>query len=309
MSDDTSWGMRPENWNDDQWATYDAKCQFVKASLCAFTTVFTQYCVSEWVWFGNSDTKRDPHKSPVYLLSFVVFWAIWSMMLDYLLAVYDPFPLGFFIAAPILSLAGVPLNLLFCWIWSKTVPSSITEVKEEAVTNRVLVEPKATKVSTRHVASQDLWVGNITDSSEPVGVDAEGFKDKCEERHKNDKEGNEESESDIVEAIINQGDFEEVEFEEVEFEEKKPKEKKANIPYINNIKIFLTNLVILHHVGGFIGMEDVKEYPQLVSPAGYAETASRLLIDEARVYHRAAGAGLSERLRRARREAEREKQH
>lgn len=281
MSDDTSWGMRPENWNDDQWATYDAKCQFVKATLCAFTTVFTQYCASEWIWFGNSNTKRPPHKSPVYLLSFVVFWAIWSMMLDYLLAVYDPLPLGFFIAAPILSLAGVPLNLLFCWIWSKTVPSSITEAMEETITGRVLAESKATKVASRHVSSQDLWMGNINNASEDIGVDKETLGDKCEkgeERQRNDKEGNEESESDIVEAIIKQGDFKQEDFEQGDFEEKKPKEEKSNIPYINNIKIFLTNLVILHHVGGLIGMEDMKAYPQIVSPAGYAETASRLLL-------------------------------
>jgi hypothetical protein len=118
MSNET-FGILYQNWNDDQHTLYLAKKAWADAIIFSATVVYTQYAVSEWIWYGNGKPKRPPHHAPVYLISGIIFLILTSILMTYMLNIYDNLPLGYRIATPIVVLASIPLNLLFCFVWTK----------------------------------------------------------------------------------------------------------------------------------------------------------------------------------------------
>ena len=202
---ETPWGLFYPNWNDHQRLMYTAKVGFANATLVAFVVVLTQYSVSQWIWFSGK-TKRPPHRSPVYLVSGIIFLIMWSILVNNSLGGYD-LPLAYYIAAPTVMIAGIPLNLLFCWTWTIVFPPTIDEEDGKQVDD-----------------GNDINEGDQDDKSvvaaEPVNavksIDAEA----------GEKQGDQEG---------------------GKIQETTPPPKKK-VEYINNIKIFLTNMVILHHV-------------------------------------------------------------
>ena len=84
------------------------------------------------------------------------------MLNDYL-GVYNPLPLGHYIAAPIVVLAGVPLNLLFYWVWTIVFPPTA----DVEVSNALLVDEGSRIQEGDHEKKADA-------TAEPVeSIDAE----------------------------------------------------------------------------------------------------------------------------------------
>ena len=117
------------DWTPEESATHAFKIYFWSAAIVAFMVALTQYAVSQWIWFGGrKKTNRPPHYAPVYLVSLMVFGYIWDTMFNYFLAYqYTTTPFATQIATPVVVLAGAPLNLLFCWVWTKIFPSENNE--------------------------------------------------------------------------------------------------------------------------------------------------------------------------------------
>jgi len=199
------------NWNDDQQTMYGVKVDLANATIVAFTTALTQYAVSQWIWFSGK-TKRPPHRAPVYLVSGITFWILWSILLNDNLGVYDPLPLGYYIAAPIVMMAGVPLNLLFCWVW-------------------IIVFPPTADVEDSNTLHVDEG-SRIQEGDQEIKADAAA----------------EPVESIDAKAVLEQQD--DLEGEKTQNDTPPPRKK---VEYINNIKIFLTNMVILFHVTIAVG--------------------------------------------------------
>ena len=112
-------------WDESngQQMTYDYKINCANAVAVAFVTVLTQYMVSQWIIDGyySSSKATDDHRSvPVYLVSGVTCVLIWSFLLNSWAGNYDPLPIGYHIATPLLgTVGGVMLNLIFYFIWDR----------------------------------------------------------------------------------------------------------------------------------------------------------------------------------------------
>jgi len=182
-------GLLYNTWNEFQQQQYDTKNAVVTAAFVAFAVVVTQYFVSQWIWFGGKP-KGDPHHSPVYLVSIMIFWFLWSVCTD-IITLEDkvPLPLSCQIAAPLLVLVGVPLHLLFCWAW----PIIFARISNANEGNDGIVEE----------AYMDY--GAFLPSSNTT---------------------------DTEQALTQNGDA---------------RSARPRVHFISNIKIFLTNLVIVHH--------------------------------------------------------------
>ena len=210
-------------WTPEESASHYAKISSWNATIVAFMVALTQYAVSQWIWFGGrKKTNRPPHYAPVYLVSLMVFGYIWDTMFNYYLAGRIA-PFGTQIATPVVVLAGAPLNLLFCWVWTKIFPSekkNDDDVEEEEILAKV----------------------------------EGGAAPKEQENQSN-----------------------------AQIEEGTPATKKPSIAYINNIKIYLTVLVILHHCAtGVSGITShfLNIYPDQVS-YWYKVVAVMLTVNQA----------------------------
>jgi hypothetical protein len=122
------------------------------------------------------------------------------------------FPLGYYIAAPIVMMAGVPLNLLFCWVW-------------------IIVFPPTADVEDSNTLHVDEG-SRIQEGDQEIKADAAA----------------EPVESIDAKAVLEQQD--DLEGEKTQNDTPPPRKK---VEYINNIKIFLTNMVILFHVTIAVG--------------------------------------------------------
>ena len=114
-----SFNIMYPHWSEGQYIVYGIESLCINNALYAFVAVLTQFAISQWIW--SSKAKSD-HNSPVYLVSFVVFAVLFSLLNNgdyYVYGIKSAVPIGIRIAVPILAYGGVLLNLLFYWIWSR----------------------------------------------------------------------------------------------------------------------------------------------------------------------------------------------
>lgn len=179
------------DWTPEETTVYNIKINFWNAAIVAFMVALTQYAISQWIWFGGRrKTNRPPHHAPVYLVSLMVFGFIWDVMYDYYLAYrFDPLsaPLWIQIATPAVVLVGAPVNLLFCWVWTKFFPAEKKKSDDDTEEEEIMAK--------------------VEGGAAP-------------------KEQEKQSSAPIEEGAP---------------------ATKPSIAYINNIKIYLTTLVIMHH--------------------------------------------------------------
>ena len=208
-SNSTSFSILYADWDESQQSMYDVKIVCLTNFLVAFATVLTQYVVSQWIW---SNSTKSKHYSPVYLVSGIIFFILWSFLMNADVGLYNPLPIGYRIATPLLIIGGVPLKLLFCYLW-KCLFSTEEEGEEDN--------------------SHD---GTTTQVVAPLSVT------KSTPSPSQDEEDEEEGVPATVANELEQG--------EQEQKETTPTipATKQKIDFINNIKIFLTCLVIISHV-------------------------------------------------------------
>jgi hypothetical protein len=128
---------------------YNLKVRCVTNFLVAFATVLMQYVASQWIW---SNSTKSKHYSPIYLVSEIVFFILWSFMMNTSVGLYNPVPIGYFIATPLLIIGGVPLNLLFCYLW-KRVFSTEEEEAEDISYDKEVAQDLATIPVTKTTPS------------------------------------------------------------------------------------------------------------------------------------------------------------
>ncbi|KAL7552949.1 hypothetical protein ACHAWF_016190 [Thalassiosira exigua] len=188
-------GVLYMNWDDTQKLLYSLQFNSSTAASIAFGTVLTHFCVSEWIW--NSKMKEH-HRSPAFLVSFLVFWVMWTLMFNFgvVSSISDADTIGYYIATPAFGFCGFLLNFLFSSLWN---------------------------YARSKMAAVDTTVSSTTYES-PLLED--------------------ENRPDELAAGID---------EEAPHLSKAPPPKKAIVHYINNVKIFLTFMVILHHCAADFG--------------------------------------------------------
>ncbi|OEU06581.1 hypothetical protein FRACYDRAFT_254279 [Fragilariopsis cylindrus CCMP1102] len=205
----TAFSILYANWDESnhQQSMYAMKTICITNLLVAFTTVLTQYVVSQWIW---SNSTKSKHYSPIYLVSGIIFFILWSFLMNADIGLYYPLPIGFRIATPLLVIGGVPLNLLFCYLWKRLFT---TEEEEEEDS------------SHDETTTQVVMPLSVTKSMSPPLQ--------------------EEEEEVVLVTVANE--LEQGEQEQIETTPTIPATKQK-IDFINNIKIFLTCLVIISHV-------------------------------------------------------------
>jgi glucan biosynthesis protein C len=225
----TSFSILYANWDESnhQQLMYDLKVDCVTNFLVAFATVLTQYVVSQWIW---SNSTKSKHYSPIYLVSGIIFFILWSFMMNASIGFYNPVPIGYFIATPLLIIGGVPLNLLFCYLWKRLFS---TEEEED--------------ISHDETTTQDVATMSVTKSMPP-------------------------QEEEDVSATVAAAELEQGEQEQKEITPTIPVTRKK-IDFINNIKIFLTCLVIVVHVVNFFDMAFAPEDYDISTNWGFAVMA------------------------------------
>ena len=195
--------------NADELQTQLWTIQFTSGNSLSWAigTVLTQYCVSEWIWTSRA---KEHHGSPILVVSLVLLWALYSLLFNYQ---YGQQVLGltditkYLIVLPVLAFGGVFCNLFFSWLWYQVVRKRSITVQD---------------ASTETSSSLD----NVYSS--PLLADVAGA------------EGN---------ADLNEANVEEaaIKINGARVEASPPPRAKATVDYINNIKIFLTFMVIMYH--------------------------------------------------------------
>ncbi|OEU12884.1 putative integral membrane acyltransferase [Fragilariopsis cylindrus CCMP1102] len=205
----TAFSILYANWDESnhQQSMYAMKTICITNILVAFATVLTQYVVSQWIW---SNSTKSKHYSPIYLVSGIIFFILWSFLMNADIGLYYPLPIGYRIATPLLVIGGVPLNLLFCYLWKRLFTAEGEGEGEDSSHD---------ETTTQVVA--------------PLSV------------AKSTPLPSQEEEEDVLVTAAN-----ELEQGEQELTETTPTipATKQKIDFINNIKIFLTCLVIISHV-------------------------------------------------------------
>lgn len=198
--------------------TYDLVADVSNNLVYCFATVGTEFAVAIWIWSSLCKNKNDAttHRVDVthhwfhWVVGVVNFAALMLPMLpDSVLA--DVFPVAFPYTAPVFVVAGICLLLFFFWCLDQNKGDGLSSnAKEE------------------HAKREDEC---CTDAADLL----ESSSSKC-----TSEEEEEEKKEDKPEAK-----------EIISSNRKSPSmqksTKKPNLAYINNIKIFLTMIVILHH--------------------------------------------------------------
>jgi len=131
-------GILASSWTLEQFEAFFYKATSINSLWAAFAIVFTQYAVSEWIWFGGNEAKRPPHRAPAYLVSQIPFWYLWSTLWDAgttLQTGVTP-SLANQIALPIVAtLGGVILNLAFYKVWTVAFPQTQDGKKDDQATS------------------------------------------------------------------------------------------------------------------------------------------------------------------------------
>jgi glucan biosynthesis protein C len=221
------------NWNDTQHTIYDAKSQASWAFLMSFSVAATQYVVTQWIL---SSSKMNKATSPVTSNAFVkltcliVCWIIWSL-LSFIPpdgSVPKSVKTGYYVATYVTVFLGVPFQLLVCWLCSKWRGNS---------------DYSQGGNNDEENSHQDIEEGPAEAIPNPDNkIDIDGtlvtLKPTLEES----------SDDDDDETTTDKGAHVTVATPTLPNAATGKANAKPTVHYINNIKIFLTHIVILHHV-------------------------------------------------------------
>jgi len=210
------------NWDDTRNGMYTTKVVALSSTLECLAMVGTQYVASQWIWCDAicKDDERNHRRPPVYLLCTVMFWVLWCLRYNYqylnVIGMGESNYPGYQIAYPTLVIGGVLLNVVFCWVWTKVFP---------------LADHRNTEMI------------NI-DIDGSLSAEEDQVQDRLEEGTRTPTPTSETSDKQTAKKPL-------ADPKPFENEPKAPQKQKPKVDYINNIKIFLTNIVIIHHAGYF----------------------------------------------------------
>ena len=185
------------HWDDTQRSLYDPQYGSSVAASIGFGTVVTHFCISEWIM---KDKEKDQRNSPTFIISCLVFWAMYTLMIQFII-----FGAGtvYYIATPILSIFGFVLNLIFSLLWC-TVSNKLSDSDDNETYDMLYTHP------------------NLEDENVVIKPSDNDVETPAPARNVGDEA--------VASALV-----------------KTHPAPRATIDYINNMKIFLTNVVILHH--------------------------------------------------------------
>lgn len=202
------------NWDQAHITAYMQKTACVNALLQALALIGVQYVISQWIWTSKiSKNKADHRRTPLYFVLIPMCGTLWALQYNFETVRYVNIEdgAGIGIAFPILAIGGIFLNLLFCWSWTKAFPLEESQPKTEVVHG---CEDTSLLTKTEHV--QDTTRDNAVTEEKVDGMHQA---------------------SDQLPTEVNPQTI----------SDKALPTKKPRLDYINNIKIFLTVMVILHH--------------------------------------------------------------
>jgi len=185
------------NWDDTQSYLYGLQLSSSNSIMASFGAVIFQYIVSQWIWSAqiSKNTKNPHHHFPIYIISLIFFWIIYSIIFNsYVEGVDATDNQKYIILILVFLFAGIPLNILFFSLWKEIFFHDSSRVEDD-------LESGATGNNTNFASDQPS-------KEEPTQNKVNASTPSAPAQNKS---------------------------------------TKPKIEYINNIKIFLTNVVIIHH--------------------------------------------------------------
>ena len=203
------------NWSETQQGLYSLQENSSNAASIAFGTALFHHCIAEWIMKGR--IKQTRSTAPIFVIPLFMFWIVWTLCFN---ITVESSSLVLYIATPVMAFGGFLINLTFNFCW-------------ESITDRLTSEHVGATVNDSLDRTMISPLLNETDTTQDVNVETHTVTPLPQD-------------NDDIEQPINlsQTYHSEVTTSLTTAEQKPP---KATVDYINNIKIFLTNIVIIHH--------------------------------------------------------------
>ena len=158
-------------------------------------------------WIMKGRVKQTRSKAPSFVVPLFMFWIVWTLC-------FNTTSLGIYIATPVMAFGGFLINLTFNFFWEHITDRITSSEQVEAEVNaldQTSISPLLDVTDTTHETP-------ITITSLP-------------------------RDDDDTEQPINLSQT----YNQTSYRTTELKPPKATVDYINNIKIFLTNIVIIYH--------------------------------------------------------------
>jgi hypothetical protein len=212
------------NWSETQQGLYSLQENSSNAAAMAIGTALFHHCIAEWIMKGR--VKRTTSKAPTFVVPLFMFWIMWTLCMN---KSYTE-SLTLYIATPVMAFGGFLINLSFNYFWEHIADRLTGNVGMEAndSLDRTRISPLLDETDT----TQDV------DIETPITVNPLPQDDDDTEQPA------------TLSQTVHQTSYRrrpssfEVTTTATTAEQKPP---KVTVDYINNIKIFLTNIVIIHH--------------------------------------------------------------
>ena len=218
------------NWSETQQGLYSLQENSSNAAALAIGTALFHHCIAEWIMKGR--VKRTTSKAPTFVVPLFMFWIMWSLCFN---QSYTE-SLTLYIATPVMAFGGFLINLGFNYFWENISDRLTGNEQHVGVTaNDSLDQTRISPLLDETDTTQDV------DIETPITVTPLPRDDADTEEQPTNL-----SQTYHQTSYRRQPSSFEVTTTAAETTKLKSP-PKTTVDYINNIKIFLTNIVIIHH--------------------------------------------------------------
>jgi len=202
------------NWTDAQKTLYGLQQASSNAFGFAFGAAITNYAVSEWILNSKMKEGEERRRAPSYIVSALLFWGLYTANWYSTIAPYVTTGQGetvYYIVVLLIAFLSFVANLAFEWAWNRM---TMGRRNNDGQVSNAVTEGTVDTMMDEAASKESLPVSAATPL---IGKAAD-------------------EESLPVPPALGRI-----------AEQAQAKKPRQTVDYINNIKIFLTFIVILHH--------------------------------------------------------------
>ena len=214
------------NWSETQQSLYSLQENSSNAFSLAIGTALCHHCIAEWIMKGR--VKRTRSKAPSFVIPLFMFWIMWTLCFN----INIESSLTLYIATPVIAFGGFFINLTFDFFWERITDMITGSEPIGLEANDSLDRTRRDPLLDETDTTQEVDIETpITVTPLPDNDDTEQPTNLSQTFHQT--------------SYRRRPSSFEVTTTAAKTTEQKP--PKATVDYINNIKIFLTSIVIIHH--------------------------------------------------------------
>jgi hypothetical protein len=214
------------NWTETQQWVFSVQALSSNAASTAFGTALCHHYITEWIMKGR--VKQTRSTAPTFVVPLFMFWIVWTLCFN---VIAESSSLTLYITTPVIAFGGFLINLTFNYCWEH-VTDYLAGSEHDAAVNDSLDKTRISPLLDETDTTQEV------DIETPIAVNPV-------------PQDNDDTEQPVnLSQTYHQTSYRrrpssfEVTTTATTAEQKPP---KVTVDYINNIKIFLTNIVIIHH--------------------------------------------------------------